>query len=178
MKNSRVLLSFAAAALCALLSASPAQSAEKEKPTPEQQRAQVTKEVHATIAKYKKDDPGIERFFKHSAGYAVFPRVGKVGLILGGGNGLGNVYERGRFIGTASISFLSVGLQAGAQEFSEIIFFKDRAALQRFKENKFEFAANASAVIVKTGASSGVDYRELSVGTQKFSFTPKGQKSK
>jgi lipid-binding SYLF domain-containing protein len=193
MRNDRVLLRFASALLlCALLPASPAMSAD-EKPTPEQNRAQLAKEVRATVAEYKKTDPGIDRFFKKSAGYVVFPRAGKVGLILGAGGGQGEVFERGRLIGTATMTIGSIGLQAGVQEFSEIIFFQDRAAVQRFKESKFEFTANASAVIVKSGASASADYRdgvavftkptggamvEASLGGQKFSFTPKSAAKK
>jgi lipid-binding SYLF domain-containing protein len=80
----------------------------------------------------------------------------------------------------------SIGLQVGAQEFSEIIFFQDRGALDRFKQNKFEITANVSAVIITAGAAKAANYRdgvavfaqptggamaEASLGAQKFSFT-------
>jgi lipid-binding SYLF domain-containing protein len=186
MKKTYFVPMLAAAFFCALLPASPVQSADKKQPTPAELRAQLAKDVPATIATYKKADPGIDRFFKDSAGYVVFPRVGKVGLIIAGGDGAGELYEKGKLAGTASITVASIGLQAGAQEFSQIVFFKDAAAVERFKQNKFEFAANASAVIIKAGASGGADYRdgvvvftratsgamfEASLGTQKFSFT-------
>jgi len=171
----------AVAFACVLLPASfPAQAAENDKkPT----RQELHKDVLNTIALYKKADPGLDRFFTQSAGYAVFARVGKVGFILGGGQGDGEVFEKGRVVGVASITLASIGLQAGAQEFSEIVFFKDQAAFDRFKQNQFEFAANASAVAVKAGASGGADYSdgvavftrasgglmaEASLGTQKF----------
>ena len=58
-------------------------------------------------------------------------------------------------------------LEVGAQEFSEIIFFHDLPALGRFKQNKFEFTANVSAVIIKAGASKGGNYRDgIAVLTQ------------
>jgi lipid-binding SYLF domain-containing protein len=186
MKKTPLVTALAAAFSVALLTASPAYAAEKKEPTPAEQRAQLKKDVQSTIAAYKKADPGIDRFFKQSAGYVVFPTVGKVGLIVGVGDAMGEVYEKGKVIGTASMSFATVGLQAGAQEYSEIIFFKDAAAVDRFKQNKFEFTANASAVIVKAGAATANDYRdgvavfahpkggamaEAAVGTQKFKFT-------
>jgi len=154
---------------------------------PAAQRAEVHKDVMNTIARFKKTDPAMENFFKNSVGYAVFARVGKAGLIVGGGAGDGELFENHKVIGAASIGFGSIGLQAGIQEFSQIVFFKDQAALDRFKQNKFEFEANASAVIVKAGASKGADYShgvavfthstggamaEAALGTQKFSFTP------
>jgi lipid-binding SYLF domain-containing protein len=133
----------------------------------------------------------MDRFFKESAGYVVFPRIGKFGFIVGGGGGDGELFERGRVTGKANITIATIGLQAGVQEFREFIFFKDKAALERFKENRFEFAANVSAVIVKAGGSAGADYREgvavfthanaglmgeMAVGTQKFKFEPDGAK--
>ena len=144
-------------------------------------------DVLKTIASFKATDPSIDKFFKSSTGYAVFARVGKAGFIVGGGAGDGELFEKGKVVGTAHIGMGSVGLQIGVQEFSQIVFFKDAAALARFKQNKFEFAANASAVIVKTGGADAADYREgvvvfvkptggamaeLSLGTQKFNFKP------
>ena len=106
-------------------------------------------------------------------------------IIVGGGAGDGELFEKGEVVGTAHIGFGTVGLQAGGQEFSQIVFFKDPAALARFKQNKFEFAANASAVIVTAGASKGASYNngvavfthstrgamaEAALGSQKFNF--------
>ncbi|MBC7803938.1 MAG: lipid-binding SYLF domain-containing protein [Candidatus Parcubacteria bacterium] len=189
MKKPQLVLAIAAAIFLAL---SPvAHSQEKKKQTPEEMRAQLAKDVPNTIANYRKTDPGLERFFKESAGYAVFPRIGKGGFIIAGGHGAGEVFEKGQMVGTASITLASIGLQAGAQEFSEIIFFSDAAALDRFKQNKFEFTANVSAVVIKAGASKGANYRdgvavftqptggamvEAALGTQKFSFKPEARK--
>jgi len=170
-------------------SALPALAAEKEYKdmTPAEYRAEVHKNVVATVARFKKVDPNIDKFFKSAAGYVVFPRVGKAGFIFAGGTGDGELYEKGKVLGAASITIASVGLTAGVQEYSEIIFFKDAAAVDRFKQNKFEFAASASAVILTAGASKDRDYSEgvaafthstagamaeASLGTQKFSFKP------
>jgi len=157
--------------------------------TPAEHRAEVAKNVQNTVARFKKTDPGLDRFFKESTGYVVFPRVGKAGFIFSAGHGDGELFEKGKMIGFASVTLASVGLTAGAQDYAEIIFFKDQAALDRFKEGKFEFGANASAVIVKAGVSkdktweagaavfampNGGAMAEASVGTQKFSFKPEG----
>jgi lipid-binding SYLF domain-containing protein len=187
MKTASLVPALAAALSFALFAASPAQAADKKEPTPAQARAQLSKDVQSTVAAFKKADPGIDRFFTQSTGYVVFPHVGKVGLIVGVGDAQGEVHEKGKVMGTASMSFATVGLQAGAQEYSEIIFLQDQAAVDRFKQNKFEFTANASAVIVKAGAAAANNYRdgvavfarprggamaEAAVGTQKFKFTP------
>ena len=177
----------------ALLAFSPLHAVAQQKQTPAEKRAQLKTNVAAAIERYKKADPGIERFFKDSAGYAVFPNIDKAGFIVGGGHGDGEVYEKGKLIGTASVTIGTVGLQAGAQTFSQVVFFKDAAALARFKQNKFEFTANASAVAAKAGASTNADYRdgvavftraeegvmaEAAIGSQKFKYTPEGAAAK
>lgn len=145
-------------------------------------------EVKKTIEAFEFKDPSIKQRFESAHGYAVFPTIGKAGLIVGGAGGDGQVFERGKLIGTASVTQLTVGLQAGVQEFSEVVFFQNKAALDRFKNDKFEFAANASAVVAKSGASASSDYRngvvvftlakegvmlEAAVGGQKFKFKRK-----
>lgn len=93
-------------------------------------------------------------FFAKSYGYAVFPTIGKGGLVVGGAHGDGNVYARGKLLGKTSMTQLSVGLQAGGQAYSEIIFFKDKAALDKFTSGNYEFGAGVSAIAITAGASA------------------------
>jgi len=104
------------------------------------------------------------RYFKTAHGYAVFPDVGKGGLVVGGAYGSGRVYEKGKHIGDAKMTQVSVGLQLGGQEYSEIIFFEDERALKHFTSGNFEFGADAEVVAITaaagaqattTGSSSG-----------------------
>jgi lipid-binding SYLF domain-containing protein len=187
MKTRTLAFQLAFALACFVLPAVPhAQDQTNVTKTPAEQRAELKKDVPDTIAAFRKTDPSIERFFKDSAGYAVFPRVGKVGFILGGGHGTAEVYGKGgKLLGTANMTLVTVGLQAGAQEFSEILFFQNQAALDRFMQGKFEFGASASAVIITAGAAKAKEYTdgvaafvrprggamaEAALGTQKFSF--------
>ena len=48
---------------------------------------------------------------------------------------------------------LSIGLQLGAQVFSQIIFFEDKRAFDEFTSGNFEFGAQATAVAITAGAS-------------------------
>ncbi len=84
----------------------------------------------------------------------MFPTIGKAGLGIGGAHGDGRVYENGKYVGDTSMSQLSIGFQAGAQGFSQIIFFEDKRAFDEFTSGNFEFGANASAVVI-TAAASG-----------------------
>ena len=144
--------------------------------------------VQVTIASFKKADPTMKIYFDNAYGYAVFPSVGKGGYFLGGGYGKGKVFEQGDFVGHSRIVNLTVGAQIGGQSYSEIIFFKNKAALDDFKTGNYEFAAQASAVFVTQGASKDHHYNsgvavftmpkagamaEATIGGQKFSFEAK-----
>ena len=93
-------------------------------------------------------------FFDDSYGYAVFPTIGKGGLGVGGAYGEGRVYEAGKYVGDTKMTQLSLGLQAGGQGYSQIVFFQDKRAIDEFKSGNFEFGANVNAVVI-TAAASG-----------------------
>jgi len=94
-------------------------------------------------------------FFGKSYGYAVFPTIGKAGLGVGGAHGKGRVYVGGRHVGDTKVTQLSIGLQAGAQAYSQIIFFEDKRAFDEFASGSFEFGASATAVAITAGVSAG-----------------------
>lgn len=145
-------------------------------------------EVQKAIVEIKRVDPGMEAFFDHSAGYAVFPNVGKGGFVVGGAYGKGLVIAHGKVDGYTSLTQASVGLQLGGQKYSQFIFFKDDIALGNFKRGNLEFGATASAVAATKGASADTSYdkgvavfthaagglmAEGSVSGQKFTYEPK-----
>lgn len=147
----------------------------------------IIKDANKAKDKLMKMEVGLDQFFTNSAGYVVFPNVGKGGFIIGGASGNGVVYENGIIIGMADLKKLSVGLQAGGQAITEIIFFETEADLAEFKKGDFEFSAEASAVALKSGISVNAKYRDgvavfalpkaglmadASVGGQKFAYKP------
>ena len=138
-----------------------------------------------TITTFKNKNDKMHSYFEDSYGYVVFPSVGKGGIVLGGAHGRGIVYEKGASIGAAKMTQVTVGFQWGGQAYSEIVFFKDKAALDSFKNSELEFAGQVSAVAVTLGASADIAYEdgvavytlakgglmyEASLGGQKFKF--------
>ncbi len=103
-----------------------------------------------------RQSPEVQGFFGDAYGYAVFPTIGKGGIVLGGAYGKGQVYRKGKVTGTVSMVKLSAGFQFGGQAFSEIIFFQDRRAYQEFTSGTFEFDATASAVVITAGAQAQI----------------------
>src|SRR5580658_10190394 len=103
-------------------------------------------------------------FFTDCYAYAVFPTIGAGGVIVGGARGEGQVYVHDQVVGDAVMTQLSVGFQAGGKAYSEIIFFQDKRYLDEFESGKFEFAAGASAVAIKSAASASVGTDHASSG--------------
>lgn len=147
----------------------------------------VIKDAEKAKEKLNQMGSGLEPFFQNSAGYVIFPNVGKGGFIVGGASGNGVVYENGIIVGMADLKKLNVGLQAGGQAITEVIFFETPEALNEFKDGDFEFSAEASAVAIKSGVAVNAKYKDgiavfampkaglmadASVGGQKFGFTP------
>jgi hypothetical protein len=153
----------------------------------------ATRDLHAdvrdAIKHVKLTDPGLQAFFDNSVGYAVFPGITKGAIGVGAAHGDGEVIERGTTVGTCSMTQVNIGLQLGGQQYSEIIFFETKDALEQFKAGHFTFDAQASAVAVASGASANAKYRsavavftqakgglmyEASIGGQKFGYKPIG----
>jgi lipid-binding SYLF domain-containing protein len=150
--------------------------------------AEETAVVEGVVADLKRADPDIQRFFDTAYGYVIFPSVGEGGLVVGGARGTGWVYQRGKLVGEAKMTQLSVGAQAGGQSYAEIIFFRDSTSLNAFKAGKTELGAEVSAVVLKQRAAKTAGYdpsglaifvlpkggamAAAAVGGQKFSFEP------
>jgi lipid-binding SYLF domain-containing protein len=148
-------------------------------------KGKIIADSNTAKAEFIKTDPLMKALFDHAYGYVIFPNVGKGGIGVGGAAGNGTVYEKDKAVGMAKLSQLSIGFQAGGQAYREVIFFESKEGMDRFKESKFEFSAQASAVAVTSGASGNAKYTdgvmvftmqkgglmyEASVGGQKFKF--------
>ncbi|MGI9331943.1 MAG: hypothetical protein ACR2RL_02185 [Gammaproteobacteria bacterium] len=152
----------------------------------EQDRA-LRQGVDESIAAFKQKDPSIQSYFDKAYGYAVFPRVTKGGVGIGGSRGNGRVFERGRVVGAAEITKLSIGLQLGGQVFREIIFFEDRATMDLFKAGQYALSAEATGAAAADGAAASANYAEgvavfvmpiegfmfeAAIGGQRFRYSP------
>ncbi|MCC8395463.1 hypothetical protein LJ656_23020 [Paraburkholderia sp. MMS20-SJTR3] len=91
---------------------------------------------------------------QNAYGYAVFPKIAKGGAGIGGARGKGRVYEQGHYIGDATMTQLTVGLQLGGQVYSELILFEDERALKEFTGGNFEFGADANAIAITAAAGA------------------------
>jgi lipid-binding SYLF domain-containing protein len=119
-------------------------------PSSRSEREVLLAEAASALKRMNAEDPGVNALVRRGCGYALFPTVTKGGLVVGGAHGQGVLYEQGRHTAYCDLTQATVGLQAGAQTFSELLVFESKAALDRFKAGQLTFAADASAVVLKT----------------------------
>jgi len=155
--------------------------------TAESDKDEMFSDVGVAIKAFKKQDPGLDLWFDHAYGYAVFPRVEKAAIGVGGAGGEGVVYDQGVSSGNSRLAQGTIGLQLGGQSFREVIFFEDAATLAEFTDGTFELAATINAIAAEEGSASKATYQdgvavftmstgglmfEASVGGQTFDFAP------
>ena len=121
-------------------------------------------EDYSSTIKVFQHSPALEKFFKHAYGYAVFPTIGKAGYVIGGSYGTGQVYRHNKVTGKTTVIEGSIGFQVGAEAFSEIIFFENKQAYNKFTSGKFEFDASTRAVAITVGAGAQIGTAGASAG--------------
>lgn len=150
-----------------------------------QDKEEIISDSKKAKAEFIKADKLMESLFDHSYGYAIFPNVGKGAVGIGGAAGQGAVFEKGKTVGTAKMLQVTAGFQFGGQAYREVIFFENKNAMDRFKDNNLEFSGQASAIAAKEGAAANIKYREgvlvfsqekgglmleAAIGGQKFTY--------
>jgi len=148
----------------------------------------LSKDSKAAIENLKKDNPSIVSYYDKAYGFAVFPKVTKAGLVIGGAGAKGIVFKNKVPVGSSKLKQASVGLQAGAQQYSEVIFFENKKAFENFTNGKLKFDGQATAVAIKKGVALDIAYEdgvavftkaigglmfEASLGGQHFTYEAK-----
>lgn len=148
---------------------------------------EMEQDAEAALASMIESTSRLQVFKDKAYGYAVFPKVTKAGVGIGGAAGRGIVYKGGAIVGSSKLKQGSIGLQLGGQQYSEVIFFKDQEAYENFTNGNLKFDAQASAVALDEGASIDAAYNEgvavftqiigglmveASIGGQHFTFDP------
>ena len=141
----------------------------------------------AAIAAFRDRVPRTEMYFEQAYGYAIFPSVTRAGLGFGGAYGKGIVVEGDLAIGSTKYWQFTSGIQAGARNFSMIVFFKDKAALENYQANKTQFMGQSGIAIGTIGVAGTPAYNdgvavvtltrfgvmdEFTISGARFSYTP------
>ncbi len=157
-------------------------------PKTEEGRHTIENDASMAVGKARTSDPTLADVMNRSAGYAVFPAVGKGAVGIGGAYGKGVLYVNGNPSGYCDLTQATIGVQLGGQKYTEIICFETPQALDTFKQGNFRFDAQATAVALKSGAGTNAKFAngivvftmdeaglmyEAAIGGQKFTYQGK-----
>jgi lipid-binding SYLF domain-containing protein len=157
-------------------------------PSPTEQ-ADLEAKSNAALNNIRQHQPGIDPLLHSAAAYAVFPKVGEAGAIVGGAFGKGVLYQQGNVIGFVQLKQGSIGFTFGGKTYSELLVLRAQQDIDRLRAGKFEVGGNVSAVVIKTGAEAAGSLdpnttvivlpmeglmAEVAVSGQKIEYAPAG----
>jgi len=148
-------------------------------------RSDLKLAADSALSLARSSNSSFDSIIRTAPGFVVFPSVGKAGAVVGGAYGRGIVYKNGTQVGYTDLSQATIGLQLGAQSYTEILVFESVAALDRFRQGNYEFSSQATAVALKSGEGVNAKFQdgiaiftmdeaglmlEVAVGGQKFTY--------
>lgn len=134
-------------------------------------------------------DPGLQTVLNRSAGYVVFPKVGKGGALIGGAFGQGVLFERGQRTGFVKLEQASIGAQLGGETFAELLVLQDAAVVRDVKDGDLTLGADAGVTVLTAGAAATTEFNrgiaafvmplggmmvDVSVSGQRIQYIPAG----
>jgi lipid-binding SYLF domain-containing protein len=125
-------------------------------------KADLIARSEVALAELHRVQPATRQLTEDARAVLVFPSITKIGVGIGGEGGNGTMFERGRAVGFYNLAGASIGLQLGAQSFSQAYFFNTEEALKTFREFKgFEAGVGATAVAADFGADGSLSTSTL-----------------
>jgi lipid-binding SYLF domain-containing protein len=126
------------------------------------ERATIAAQSETALADLYRTRPGARQLGEQAKAILVFPSITQGGLGVGALYGNGAMFQNGRTVGYYNIAGGTLGLQIGAQSFSQAYFFNTEQALQTFRNTKgFELGAGATAVAADFGADGAISTSSL-----------------
>jgi lipid-binding SYLF domain-containing protein len=136
--------------------------------------AQLNRDADRALHALYAAQPKARTLGEQAKAILIFPKIIKVGLIIGGQGGDGVLRVGGKTDGFYNIAAASFGLQAGGQRFSYALFFMNDAALQYLqKSDGWSIGSGPSVVALDKGAAASLTSTTL---TQDVYAIPFGQK--
>lgn len=119
--------------------------------------AELSTDAMAALEQLYAQEPRMRELGRKAVGVLVFPSIIKGGLLVGGERGEGALIRNGNVEAFYSISALSFGFQAGAQQFSYALFFMNEPALAYLDQSDgWSLGAGPSLVVVDQGYAASI----------------------
>ncbi len=118
---------------------------------------------------------GCKAAAEKAQGVLVFPAVTKAAFGVGGSFGEGALLVGGQTAGYYSTASASIGLQLGAEKYTQIIMFMTAEALEKFRNSSgWEAGANAQVTMIDAGKSANMSSVMATSPVIAFVFGQKG----
>jgi lipid-binding SYLF domain-containing protein len=132
--------------------------------------------AQAALQRLVTETPKAKELQAQAKGVLVFPDVAKAGLIVGGEGGKGVMFgPDGRVTGYYRVGAMSVGLQAGAQSFSQVMFFMTDSAITALTSGSgLSVGTGPNIVVVDAGMAKSMTTTTMKSDVYAFIFGQEG----
>ena len=135
----------------------------------------LNRESDKTLEVFRGEVNGAQLFLDQAVGYLVFPRVIKVGAVIGGETGEGVLRVDGQTIEYYRVSAGSIGFQWGVQAKSIVIAFMTKQSLQKFRvSGGWKVGIDGSVTLIDLGIGKTIDSQNIKDPVVGFIFGSKG----
>ena len=138
--------------------------------------AEIDRDVDAALASMYAAVPNSRQLGNQAKGVLVFPSIVKAGLIVGAQGGKGVMFgPDGKILGYYRARGVSYGMQAGAQTFSEAMFFMTDSAITALTSSTgMSVGVGPSVVVVDAGMARSMTTTTLKSDVYAFIFGQQG----
>ncbi len=137
--------------------------------------AEIDAKVDLALNKLLGESEAAKALNGRALGVLVFPDIVKAGFGIGGQYGEGALRRNGVTTGYYNIASASFGLQAGAQSYSQVMFFMTEDALKYLDQSKgFEVGADANVAVADAGLNVDANSSTIQDPIVAFVFGQKG----
>ncbi len=138
-------------------------------------RSALERDARAALQTLTGSVPAAKSLSGSAAGVLIFPKVTKAGLGVGGQFGDGVLFKKGKVAGYYNTAGASVGLQAGAQQFSYALFLMNDKAISALSANDgFEVGVGPTVVLMDEGKAKTMTTTTAKDDIYAFIFGQKG----
>ena len=138
-------------------------------------RSALERDARAALQTLTGSVPVAKSLSGSAAGVLIFPKVTKAGLGVGGQFGDGVLFKQGKVAGYYNTAGASVGLQAGAQQFSYALFLMNDKAISALSANEgFEVGVGPTVVLMDEGKAKTMTTTTAKDDIYAFIFGQKG----
>lgn len=136
---------------------------------------QLERDADTAVRALHKKYPAAQQLRKTAKGVLVFPKITKVGLMIGGETGDGVLRVGGKTVAYYNTSGVSYGMQIGAQTYGYVLVFMTDEALKSLDAtNGFEVGVGPSIVVMDDAMAKKTTSTSAQADIYAFVFANKG----